>query len=168
MISLFRTANPGSWTIEQISRILSYLKNEPIWVRNVEMHEITAMSSKRKRTIASKDELVFKRLTRDQQESKFVSPKSILVRTHNLDPDAPLLLKSSMGYIRDADEPAFTVTGSTQSFGHSEAQMTRVSPKIMLQLMELMKLSGRGQRACLRRRSLNWERRASPAHLELN
>mmetsp|Transcript_31077 Transcript_31077/g.96125 ORF Transcript_31077/g.96125 Transcript_31077/m.96125 type:complete len:333 (-) Transcript_31077:4407-5405(-) len=137
MISLFRTANPGSWTVEQISRILTYLKNEPVWVRNLDMHEFTAMSSKRRRTIASKNELVFKKLTQDQLENKMVSPKSILGRTHNLNPDAPLLLKSSMGYIRDATKPAFTVTGSTQSFGHSEAQMARVSPKIMLQLMDI-------------------------------
>jgi len=123
IVGLFLLADPGDWSVEQVPRAFNCLLDVPVWKTQLDMQKHVGLSSVRKRTIVANTSLQLKELTIDEMRQEFLAPQLILV------------LKSGMGYVRSAAEPAFTVTSNAQAFGHRTNDMQRIRGTVMLQLI---------------------------------
>ena len=81
--------------------------------------------------IASKTQLEFKKLTSEEMSRRFISPQQALVEAFKLDPTKNLIISNSMGHLRAATSPAFTVTSSAGAFGQHAKAMTRIPPTLL-------------------------------------
>ena len=79
----------------------------------------------------------FRELTDQEYKRKFVSPREMLEKEAGLAHQDQLLIMNSHGWIRDASQPAFTVTGNPQKFGTRHADMETFETRMLAKMMQV-------------------------------
>jgi len=138
ILQLFQQAKPGRWTMEQIARAARYVTRLTPYARVVNMRLYNAQTSNRSRLIASKRNLQhLEPLTAKEYNSKFKSPKQLILEAYDERDNDELILKNGFNYVRDAEEPAFTVTSNALRYGTEDQDMKVIKSRELLKMMDI-------------------------------
>ena len=140
-----KRAKPGRWTLEQIPRIVRYIERlvKPGCANIVDFQKLAALSSLRRRCVASDRKLKLENMEPRDYAKKFVTPRALIVEEYKLQDqlsdEEPLFIRNSMGYTRNLNDgvPAFTVLSSNQSYGNRVSKMKPCNANIALKMMGL-------------------------------
>ena len=86
VIELIRRAKPGRWTLEQIPRIVRYIERlvKPGCASIVDFQKLAALSSLRRRFVASDRKLKLEHMEPREYAKKFVTPRALIIEEYKL------------------------------------------------------------------------------------